>query len=198
MSCSPVSCSPVNVKDYFFGELSPQDRRTVELHLPSCPKCQEDLDALNLTQNALLMVRDEEPPSRIAFVSDKVFEPRWYQSLWNSGPKLAFGSSAILAAAILVHGFELNRPAPPVAQAQAQPAITEAEVATRVDAAVRKAVAESDARQAAKLQQVMAQQKKFEFDYKAQMVQVEDSYRLLRRSIAPNYRAANLIPGEGQ
>ncbi len=195
-----MSCLPFDLKDYFFGELSPQDRRTVDLHLPSCPKCREELDALNLTRNALLMVRHEEPPSRIAFVSDKVFEPRWYQSLWNSGPKLAFASSAILAAAILVHGFELNRRPVPVAQApaQTQPSITEGEVATRIEAAVQKAVAESEARQTARLQRVSAQQKKLEFDYKAQMLQVEDSYRLLRRSIGPNYRAANLITGEGQ
>ena len=191
-----MSCSPFDLKDYFFGELPPRDRRTVDLHMASCPKCQEEIDALNLTQNALLMVRDEEPPSRIAFVSDKVFEPRWYQSLWNSGPKLAFASSAILAAAILVHGFELNRSAPQAAQAQ--PSITEAQVAARVEAAVRSAVAESEARQAVKLQQVLAQQKKLEFDYKAEMEQVSESFRFLRRSIAPNYRAANLMTGEGQ
>jgi len=193
-----MSCSPFDVKDYFFGELSPQDRRTVDLHLTACPKCQEELDALNLTQNALLMVRDEEPPSRIAFVSDKVFEPRWYQSLWNSGPKMAFASSALLAAAILVHGFELNRPVAQVMKAP-QPAITEAEVATRVEAAVQKAVAESEARQAAKLQQVAQQQKKMEVDYKMQMLQVADAYRMLRRMIPPSYRAAaNFVPGEGQ
>ncbi len=190
-----MSCS-FDVKDYFFGELSPQDRRTVDLHLASCPKCQEELDALNLTRNALLMVRDEEPPSRIAFVSDKVFEPRWYQSLWNSGPKMAFASSAVLAAAILVHGFELNRvPAPaPIAQTQTQPAITEAEIATRVNAAVQKAVTESEVRQTAILRQVMAQQKV----YNAQMAQVEDSYRTIRRSIGPSNWASNGRVGEGQ
>jgi anti-sigma factor RsiW len=192
-----MSCSAVNLKDYFFGELPPQDRQTVDVHLASCLKCQEELDALNLTQNALLMVRDEEPPSRIAFVSDKVFEPRWYHSLWSSGPKMAFASSAVLAAAILVHGFELNRTAVPVAQAP-QPAITEAEVATRVQDAVQKAVAESEARQSAKLQQVLAQQRKLEFNYKADMQQVSESYRYLRRSIPPNYRAASVITGEGQ
>ncbi|MEP6538038.1 MAG: zf-HC2 domain-containing protein [Bryobacteraceae bacterium] len=193
-----MSCLPFNIKDYFFGELPTQDRRTVDLHLASCPNCQEELDALNLTQNALLMVRDEEPPSRIAFVSDKVFEPRWYQSLWNSAPKMAFASSAILAAAILVHGLELNRPVAVVSK-PSQSSITEAEVATRVEAAVQKAVAESEARQTVKLQQVVGQQRKMESDYKAQMLQVEDSYRMLRRSIAPrDLAAANFTRGEGQ
>ena len=64
------------------------------------------------------------------------------------------------------------------APAQAQPSITEAEVATRVEMAVRKAVAESEARQGAKLQQVIAQQKR----YDVQMAQVEDSWRSIRRS----------------
>jgi anti-sigma factor RsiW len=192
-----MSCSAFDLKDYFFGELSPQERRNVDLHLPTCRACQEELDALTLTQNALLMVRDEEPPSRIAFVSDKVFEPRWYQSLWNSGPKMALASSAVLAAAILVHGVERpTRPAPPVAQVQ--PSISESEVATRVEAAVRKAVAESEARQSARLQQVMAHQQKLEFDYKADRQQVSDNFRYLQRLMAPNYRAANDIRGEGQ
>jgi anti-sigma factor RsiW len=192
-----MSCSAINLKDYFFGELPPQDRQTVDLHLASCLKCQEELDALNLTQNALLMVRDEEPPSRIAFVSDKVFEPRWYQSLWSSGPKMAFASSAVLAAAILVHGFEVKRTAVPLTQA-AQPAITEAEVATRVQDAVQKAVAESEARQSAKLQQVVAHQRKLELGYKADRQEVSETFRFLRRSIPPNYRAASAITGEGQ
>ena len=49
-------------------------------------------------------------PYRIAFVSDKIFEPRGWAWLWNSAPRLGFVSAAMLAAAILVHG--LVRPAP--------------------------------------------------------------------------------------
>jgi len=40
-----MSCSSIDIKDYFFGELPAQDRRTLELHLASCPNCQEELDA---------------------------------------------------------------------------------------------------------------------------------------------------------
>jgi anti-sigma factor RsiW len=187
-----MSCSPFDLKDYFFGELAAQDRHTVEQHLAACTSCREELDSLNLTRNALLMVREEEPPRRIAFVSDKVFAPTWWQSLWSSGPKVGFASAALLAGAILIHGVEINRPLPqpPVAQVQ-QPSVSEAEVAKRVEAAVRKAVSESEARQAAKLEQVIARQKNMEFDYKAKMLEVAESYNLLRRSMPSAYRASS-------
>lgn len=181
-----MSCSPYDLKDYFFGELPPQDRRTVEQHLSGCLKCREELDVLNIAQSALLTMREEEPPRRIAFVSDKVFEPHWWQSLWSSGPKVAFASSALLAAAILVHGFELNRPVPRIAVTQPQPSITEAEVAQRV----QKAVAASEARQSAKLQQVIAQQKEMEISRKADRLEVIDSFKYLQKSIVPAYRAS--------
>ena len=192
-----MSCSAFDLKDYFFGELTPQDRRTVDLHLASCQKCQEALDALHLTQNALLMVRDEEPPSRIAFVSDKVFAPRWYQTLWNSGPKMAFVSSAILAGAILIHGVALNRP--PVVVSASTPSITEAEVSARVQEAVREAVARSEARQSEKFQQLVSQQKRLEADHKAEMKNVDDAFRWIRRSMPmPYQRASVAVVGEGQ
>jgi anti-sigma factor RsiW len=187
-----MSCSPFDLKDYFFGELAVQDRHTVEKHLAACTSCQEELDSLTITRNALLMVREQEPPRRIAFVSDKVFEPTWWQSLWSSGPKVGFASAALLAGAILIHGVEINRPLPqaPVAQVQ-QPSVTESDVEKRVEAAVRKAVSESEARQSAKLQQVVTEQKNMEFDYKAKMLQVAESYDLLRRSMPSAYRASS-------
>ena len=39
------------------------------------PRCGVTLDALST-------LREEEIPRRIAFVSDKVFEPRWWQKLF--------------------------------------------------------------------------------------------------------------------
>jgi hypothetical protein len=72
-----------------------------------------------------------------------------------------------------------------------QPSVSEAEVAKRVEAAVRKAVSESEARQAAKLEQVIARQKNMEFDYKAKMLEVAESYNLLRRSMPSAYRASS-------
>jgi hypothetical protein len=65
-------------------------------------------------------------PRRIAFVSDKVFEPRWWQRAFSP----TFAAGVLVAAAILVHGA--MRPSE-IPQAQ-------------VDAAVTKAVSQVEAR----------------------------------------------------
>src|SRR5262252_7169449 len=100
-----MSCPSFDIKEYFAGEASLDDRRRIDAHLPDCEECREELSRLQLTQASLMALRDEEIPRRIAFVSDKVFEPRWYQRLWNSGPGLAFIGASLLACAILVHAF---------------------------------------------------------------------------------------------
>jgi hypothetical protein len=62
-----------------------------------------ELERLILTQASLMSVRDEDPPRRIAFVSDKVFEPKWYKR--PLGPAWGFGSIAALACAIVFHAL---------------------------------------------------------------------------------------------
>ena len=83
-----MSCSDDDLKDLMFGELDEAARGRVETHVRECWHCQEELDRLRLTQAALNVLPEEEMPRRIAFVSDPVFEPRWWQRLWQSGPKL--------------------------------------------------------------------------------------------------------------
>src|SRR5579883_799682 len=160
-----MSCSPFESKDYFLQELADPQRRQVEAHVKTCLSCREELDRLRLTEAALFCLREEEIPQRIAFVSDPVFEPSpWRRALstfWNSGPRLGFASAAMLSAALMV--FALHRPAPaPVVSvapapaqtvAAAQPAMSEADVQARIDAAVAKAVERVEARQDAKLQE---------------------------------------------
>ena len=106
-----MGCSPYDLRDYFFGELSHEEHKAVDRHVASCAACREELENLRLTQSTLLSVREEEPPRRIAFVSDPVFEPSWWQRLWRSGPALGFASAAMLSAAILVHAFVPRPPA---------------------------------------------------------------------------------------
>jgi anti-sigma factor RsiW len=158
-----MRCAPFDLKDYFFGELPDQDRRTVEAHLAACSGCREELDALGFTRSALLTVREEEPPRRIAFVSDKVFEPSLWRRLWNSGAKLGFASAAMLSAAIVFHAVQA-RPVvanvPVASVQQIDRATIEAEVSKRVQATLEKVVTESESRQAAKLQQVVADQRR--------------------------------------
>jgi anti-sigma factor RsiW len=118
-----MSCSPSDLRDYFFGELGTEERRAVEQHIAACAGCRDELNSLALTRSALLSVPDEEPPRRIAFVSDKVFEPRWWQRIWMSGPKLGFVSSCVLALAIVAHGF--------VSEARVEAAVTKAVAVAR-------------------------------------------------------------------
>ena len=121
-----------------------------------CQPCREELDRLRLTEAALFSLRDEEIPQRIAFVSDKVFEPspwrRWWAAFWGSSARLGFASAAMLSAALVVFALRDRLPASgPVASARALPcrraAASEAEIQQRIDAAVHKAVAEIEARQ---------------------------------------------------
>ncbi len=147
-----MSCPTVDLKAYVFGELAPAERAPVAAHLEACRKCRDELERLNLTRTALLALEDQEAPQRIAFVSDKVFEPRWWQSLWHSGPVMGFASAGVLAVAILVHAFARPvttvTPAATVDVAQIEQRI-EREVNARLDVAVAKAASDAQMRQAA-------------------------------------------------
>src|SRR5205823_1811030 len=111
-----MSCSPFDLRDYFFGELPENDRRQADLHIKGCASCREELDQLRSTQAVLLTVPDEEIPQRIGFVSDRVYEPsvvrRWWAEFWGSAPRLGFAAAAMLSGAIILHAT--HQPAPPV------------------------------------------------------------------------------------
>ncbi len=151
-----MSCSEVDLKGYFLSELASADRPGVEAHVRSCAVCREELEQMKATETALLSLADEEPPQRIAFVSDKVFEPRWYQTIWRSGPAMGFASAALLAAAIVVHGYAGASSAVPANVDTAQVAQRiEREVNQRVEAAVTKAVNDAEARQSREVASVL-------------------------------------------
>jgi hypothetical protein len=137
-----MSCSSFDWKGYVLGELDKNSRTQAEAHAATCGACREELAATRLTLDALSTLREEEVPRRIAFVSDKVFEPRWWQKVWNP----TFAAACVVAAAILVHGFV----------GFARPAADPAEIQARVDRAVTKAVADTQERQAEQFQEVLA------------------------------------------
>ncbi len=145
-----MSCE-VDLKAYAVDELTRAERVVVETHLRGCQSCREELERLNLTCSALASLEDEEIPRRISFVSDRVFEPRWWQTMWHSGPVMGFASAVLLAGAILVHGLER---APSVDAAQIETRI-EARVNARVQAAVQVAVNEAEAKQASEFAKVL-------------------------------------------
>ena len=144
------------LRDYAFDELAPESRHSLEQHIAGCPDCAAELDRMRLTTAALRLLPDREIPQRIAFVSDKIFEPspvrRWLESFWNSGARLGFASACVLAAALIVSAYHrpaFNNAAPAIAQTTAVPAY----LSNQIDAAVAKAatqireeVREEDAR----------------------------------------------------
>jgi len=156
-----MSCSPFDLRDYFLRELTDPQQRQVEAHVKTCQPCREELDRLGVTQAALVSLRDEEIPQRIAFVSDQVFEPspwrRWLAGFWGSAARLGFASAAMLSAAIVVYAL---RPAPiqelPKAPQQIVQTVSGGDIQARIDAAVARAVAEVDAHEAEKNKQLVA------------------------------------------
>lgn len=176
-----MSCSSIDLKGYLLGELEQRDKALAQGHVSTCENCREELDRLRLTQTALLALPEEEVPQRIAFVSDKVFEPRWWQAIWRSGPAMGFASAALLAAAIFVHAF--TRPpaivstAASLDAAQIEQRIHD-EVARRVDAAVVRAVAASEERQGQQTAQMLeAAEKRLDQQRKEDLVAIQQVTR---------------------
>src|ERR1035438_8504598 len=98
------------LRDYAFDELPQDERRAMEQHLSACGACAMELDQLRLTAAALRTLPDREIPQRIAFVSDRVFEPSAWRRFWNSGARLGFASACLLAVALVVSAWHY-RPA---------------------------------------------------------------------------------------
>jgi anti-sigma factor RsiW len=125
-------------KDYLLGETPRGDRSALEQHLGSCAGCRQEVEAVKATLAILRAVPEQEPPRRIAFVSDPVFAPSWWQRLLSSGPRLAFASAAMLSVAIIAHGMlarDAQPPAAPMVAGQVRQLVDE-EVARRLPAAV--------------------------------------------------------------
>ena len=145
-----MSCSPFDLRDYFLRELADPQQRQVEAHLKTCRQCRQELDRLRITEAALFSLRDEEIPQRIAFVSDRVFEPspwrRWWDAFWGSSARLGFASAAMLSGALVF--FAATRPATIVQRTIQAPApqvaartVSDEEIQQRVDAALKTALA---------------------------------------------------------
>ena len=189
-----MSCSPFNLRDYHFRELPEDESRQVEGHLKSCVACREELERLRITQAALLSVRDEEIPQRIAFVSDKVFEPstlrRWWSAFWGSAARLGFASAAMLSVALLVSA--LSRPAPAPPPPRVDLVRLQAEWNAHIDTAIRQAVAEAEARQSRKTSDLLAAaEKRNELDHRAVMLEVSENLEIMRKHLNRMILASN-------
>lgn len=199
-----MNCSQFDLKALFLGELAGAEKAGTETHVKACPACREEFERLEATRTALLSLPEEEPPRRIAFVSDRVFEPRWWQRVWRSGPALGFASAAMLSLAILVHAFARPVPAPaPAAVARVETVSFEtrvgAEVEKRLQAAIDKAVAQAEERQTQRIEQALSSAKReFAFQLTADRAMWQDELTALRKKMNVAYLMANADLGGGQ
>ena len=189
-----MSCSPFDLRDYYFKDLAENERRLTEVHVKTCASCREELDRLRGTETALLALPDEEIPQRIGFVSDPVFQPsafrRGWDALWGSAARLGFASAAMLSAALVV--FSLTRPIP---QATAPaPAVTRTAMQADFSKRVNDAVAESEARQARQTQELLAaSDKRHALETQAMRVRVEEYIEVEKKRQNTQMLASNEI-----
>jgi len=135
MSCKLEDRRP-DWKSYALGELDARARQAAESHVAACADCQDELAGLRVTLDAMATLREEELPRRIAFVSDKVFEPRWYEKLTQAFLRPSFAAAGLIAAAILVHAFVRPASAPASAPSQAVAQVDTSAIEARVTAEV--------------------------------------------------------------
>jgi anti-sigma factor RsiW len=193
-----MSCSPFDLRDYLLGELAQPDRRQLEKHVNACSGCREELDRLQVTHAALCSLAEEEIPQRIAFVSDKVFQPspwrRALQAFWSSSARLGFVSAAMLSCALVVTALYRTAPVPagPAPVSQVQTARTEADFERRLHDAVHQAVAESEARQTEKTARlIQALEKRSDVDRQGLLIAFTQNLDVARKERSVALHAAN-------
>jgi hypothetical protein len=203
---NPSPCGRAEaLRDYAFDEQFPPDeRRAMEQHLAGCGSCVLELEQLRLTAAALRTLPDREIPQRIAFVSDRVFEPSPFRRFWNSGARMGFASACVLSAALVVSAWHFSntyRPAEagtPVSTASVQPSQDQisAAVAKAVEQ-VRTQIAERDAQtiQAA----IQTYEREHDAEYRSRMVAMEESFMYLRKKLNTTYASlgSNDLSGTG-
>jgi len=185
-----MTCSIVDVKAYFLEELPKRDIAQVESHLGECAECREELERLGVMRTALQSLPEEEVPRRIAFVSDKVFAPRWWQTIWRSGPVMGFASAALLAGAILVHGF--TRPPVTIVTEKQVAAVDAAQINQRINAEVAKRVDAAVAQQKQQTVQMLeASEKRYQQQRQNDLVEFQQVMRYQNQQMSHLMVASN-------
>lgn len=151
---------------------------------------------------ALRSVPYEDPPRRIAFVSDKVFEPTWWQRFWAT-PRWGFASAAVLSGALVFHAA--TRPPAIVRQQAPSPATHNAaapaappDLDAMVQAAVARATAGIEARhEKLTVEAVKAAEERLLIEHRQDMAAMEANTQMLLRKLNTYMRASNDV-GAGQ
>jgi len=190
------------LRDYAFDELPASARPAMEQHITTCRDCASELDSLRLTTAALRILPDREIPQRIAFVSDKVFEPsataRWFSGFWNSASKLGFASACILAVGLIASAsIQYNRPAAPTQTAQ----LASVDVSAQVNDAVAKAVAQIRSEDARATQAIIeASEQKQTQERRAMMAAMAENLDVMQKRYNTRalFASNDALRGDGQ
>lgn len=183
------------LRDYALGELAADQKPALEQHLAICGECGIELDRLRITTAALRALPDQEIPQRIAFVSDKVFDPspvsRFFAGFWNSAARLGFASACIVGGALVLSAY--HRPA----EVRTVVQTANVDVSKQVNDAVTKAVAQVRAEDARAIEAV---DRKYQKQYETRMVAVEESFARMQMRLGTALIASNDLRsgGEGQ
>jgi anti-sigma factor RsiW len=174
--------------DYAFDELSAGERLEMERHIPACTNCSAELDQLRLTTAALRLLPDREIPQRIAFVSDKIFQPspfaRFFKSAWTG-----FASAAVMATALVFTA--LHRPPVEVRTIiQTAPGV---DISGQISEAVNKAVQQVRAEDAEVTKAALAEaETKHEREHRMLMIAVEQSLEVMQKRLGTATELASL------
>jgi hypothetical protein len=163
------------LRDYFFGEMAAGERAAMEQQLGASPELRAELRQLEMTATALRMLPDQEPPRRIAFVSDKVLEPslasRMARWIFGAGP--VFASAALSALAVF---WVMSYRAAPVHTSEVVTSSRVTQDPGKVEALVREAVAQSELRSAEKTKQLLAAaDRRHELERQQLLLNVQDT-----------------------
>ena len=135
-----------------------------------------------------------------------VVESRFFAGFWNSSARLGFASACVLAAALVMFAY---RPANRGPAADTRAAVQTADFSKQVNDAVAKAVAQVRTEDARMVQQTAEQMTKaaiesanlkYEKEYQARMVAVEESFTVLQKRLSYSLMASNEVreAGAGQ
>jgi anti-sigma factor RsiW len=171
------------LRDYAFDELPADERRAMEQHLATCGDCALELDQLRLTSAALRTLPDREIPQRIAFVSDRVFEPSPFRRFWSAG----FASACVLAVALVVSAWHLaGHSAEPRAVIQAASVSPD-----QINSTVAKAVAQVRAEDAQMIQTaIQTSERKRDQEYRDQLVAIGENFDVLKKRLNVTFAMA--------
>jgi arsenate reductase-like glutaredoxin family protein len=173
----------LDIRDYAMGEGSAAERQAFAAELAKSAGLREELQRYEFTLTALQSIPEEEIPRRIAFVSDPVFAPKWWQRFF-AVPQWGFASAAVLGAAILGHGW-MMRPVNPVGLVAQAPVVREAGISKEeLKAVVAQAVAEAESRQRETLRVALSEaEKKHQEERQMMAVTFDENMMLMRKQM---------------